>query len=195
MMWLNRTFALLFILICQQSLAFDLRSEISEQKNRLGVLFETSSFKLTEGEIKGAGGRIEFSHAFNSKLSMDLGLATALNNENSVQSTFTGFSGYGFYSLFTDCCGKQRNMTLNGHSILTESDNQPQVFQVGIGLEQFFLNGSRGVYSFSGPGIAANYQITLWSVCFKASARYTEMETQQTKVKATLFGLGVMFPL
>jgi hypothetical protein len=126
---------------------------------------------------------------------MDLGLATALNGETTVQSTFTGFSGYGFYSLFSDCCGKQRTTSLNGYTLLNEADNQPQVLQVGLGLEQFFLNGSRGVYSFSGPGVAANYQVTLWSVCFKASARYTEMETQQTKVKATLFGLGIMFPL
>lgn len=175
--------------------AYDLRTQLFEQKNRLSVSLETSSFRLDEGEINGTGGRIDFSHSFSKKWSMDLSLSTALNGQGSLQSAFTGFSGYAYFNLFSDCCGQERTTLLNGHTLVNEVDSQPQSFQIGLGLEQFLLNGSRGVYSFSGPGVGTNYQVNIGSFRLKVSGRYSEMETPQSKVKAMLIGVGLVFPM
>jgi len=172
--------------------SYDLRSQVETQNNMLAVSGEMSSFKLETGSISGTGIRVDFSHSFSPKLGIELFLSTALGQES---SSFTGFGGYAFYNLLTECCDQNRILYVDGVPAVSENLKMKHLFQVGVGVNQFLLNGSKGVYSSSGPGLGANYLFQLYRFQIKASARLSEMISNNNKVQGTFLSLGVAFPL
>lgn len=175
--------------------AMDMRLDETQNRSFLSASGEYSQFNLDEGagKIAGSGLKIDFTHAFSEKTSLEMYLASALNTSGG--SSFTGLGGYMFYNIFGNCCVSQRVVYIDGKPLISESSRKGQSLQVGAGLDQFFLNGSKSVYSSSGVGVAAVYQFALFNYNFKAEARQSQMTAGKTKIQGSFFSLGLTFAL
>lgn len=175
--------------------ALDLRSQLNSQSNLLTAAGEMSTFTLDEGKIEGQGAKIDFYHSTSSKVGVELFVSSALSGGQSVSSSFTGLGGYALYNVLTECCAQTRTAMLNGVPVVTDAQPANHLFQVGLGLNQYFLNGSRGVYSLSGPGFAANYLFRVYGWQLKSSIRTAQLVSNQTKVQGVSLSIGLVFPL
>lgn len=184
-----------FFLLLLSSLAqaWDVKTSLSEQRNSLSISGEMSQFTTDGGSISGQGLRLDLAHAFQKSWSAEIFLSTAMGAAGA--SSFTGYGGYAFYDLYST--GKSRNQetSIDGIPLIRESQDQEQLLQLGAGINQYLLNGSRGVYSSSGPGAAANYLFRLFKYNFKTSVRYSSLVSNNTSVQAISFSLGMVFPL
>lgn len=194
-MRLHSLIVTLLTLVSATCFGYDLKSQVESQSNLLGISGEMSSFQLDEGRIVGTGIRLDFAHSFSPKWGIDLFLSTALGNEQGVSASFTGFGGYAFYNLFSECCDQNRALLVDGVPVVSESQELKHLFQIGLGINQFLLNGSKGVYSSSGLGFGVNYYFRVMRFHLKASARQAQMISNENKVQGTFLGLGIVFPL
>lgn len=188
--------ALLFFFVLQlgfQAKAWDLRTSLDQQENSLAISGEISQFSLSGGSISGQGIRLDFNHSFQQNYSAEVFLSTALSSTGA--SSFTGYGGYGFYDLWATGHARHQVTAIDGIPVLQESEEQTQVFQVGLGISQYLLNGSKGVYSSSGFGAAANYIFRLSKYNIKASGRYSSLISNNTSVQAVSLSIGIAFPL
>lgn len=186
-------FASLSLSLCAH--AYDVRTVVNENKSSLAVSGEMSQFTLDEGSISGTGVKVDFSHGFTKDIALELYLSTAIGGGSSVSASFTGLGGYALYNLLGTCCQENRTISVDGTTVVKETMAQKHLLQVGIGLDQILLNGSKGVYSTSGLGIGGNYQFNVWDFKVKISARMAQMTANKEKVQATFFGAGLVFPL
>jgi len=165
------------------------------KKSFLGISGEFAQFKLDGAAISGSGLKVDFSHAIQDKYSLDIYLSSAVNSAGNVQVSFTGLGGYAFYNIFGNCCQENRVIYIDGKPLVTENVEKESSLQVGIGLDQYFLNGTKTVYSTSGLGIAANYQFKMFQHNFKIEVRHSQMATGQNKITGDFFSLGMIFSL
>lgn len=189
---------LLSFLVLLQFLAFsagavDLRTDQSRTKSFLTASGEFSQFTLEEGSIAGSGLKVDFTNAFTDKLALEIFLSSGLNTSGGA--SFTGLGGYTYYNLLGECCATVRTVLVDGRPTVTETSIRGQNLQVGLGLDQYFLNGSKSVYSASGLGFAAVYQFALFKYNFKAEARHSMMNAGQNKIQGNFVSFGVVFAL
>jgi hypothetical protein len=165
-----------------------------EQKNSLSISGEVSELSTADGSVSGQGLRLDLSHSFQKNWSAEVFLSSAMASNGA--SSFTGYGGYAFYDLYSKG-GRSRvqETSVDGVTLIRETEDQSQLFQIGAGINQYLLNGSRGVYSSSGPGAAANYLFRMFKYNFKASARYSSLISNNTSVQAMSVSLGMIFPL
>lgn len=189
---LRKSVLLLLLFFSPVASALDLRATTSAQDNLLAFSAETASIQVKDGSLQGNGVRVEFSHAVTPKWVLETFLSTALSG---TSSSFTGFGGYVTYSLFSSCCQQDRKILVDNTTVIDEYRGQNHVFQVGAGLNQYFLNGSAGVYSSSGPGVELNYLFHWSKWQFKASARMAQMTISQSAAQGTFLTFGLVFPL
>jgi hypothetical protein len=186
-------FVLLILLSASFCRAWDVRTALSEQRNSLSISGEMSQFKTDGGSISGQGLRLDLAHSFQKNWSAEIFLSTAMGAAGA--SSFTGYGGYALYDLYSTGRARIQDTTVDGLPLIHESQDQEQLLQVGAGINQFLLNGSRGVYSSSGPGAAANYLFRMFKYNFKTSVRYSSLISNNTSVQAISFSLGMIFPL
>lgn len=175
------------------AVAMDLHLEQERSKSFLTASAEFSQFTLEEGSIGGSGLKVDFNNSFTDKISLEIYLASAINTTGG--SSFTGLGGYTYYNLYGDCCLSRRRVLLDGRPMMTETTNKGSNLQVGVGLDQFFLNGSKSVYSASGLGLSAIYQFALFKYNFKAEGRHSQMTAGENKIQGTFFSFGLVFAL
>jgi|GEM_PF-2648149 len=176
-----------------QAKAWDLRTSQEQDENSLAISGEMSQFALSGGSISGEGVRLDFNHSFQQNFSAEVFLSTALNT--TAASSFTGFGGYALYNLFGTGLAKQQATSLDGVPLIRESEEQASIVQVGLGLNQYLLNGSKGVYSSSGVGVVGNYIFKAFKYNLKASAKYSALVSDNTAVQGLFLSLGIVFPL
>jgi len=190
----TRLFVLLLLLVISPySFAMDMHLEQDRTKSFISISGEFSQFKLEEGLIAGPSLKVDFNSAFSERFSIELYLASAMSASGG--SSFTGIGGYAYYNIFGDCCAAYRRVSIDGKPMISETAEKAQNLQLGFGVDQFFLNGSRSVYSASGLGFGALYQFSLFKYDFKAEARHSQMSAGQNKIQGNFFSLGMVFGL
>lgn len=179
--------------LCSGAWGMDLRLEQAQTKSFLTASGEVSRFTLEEGSLSGSGLKVDLINSVSDKVSLQVYLASALNTAGGA--SFTGLGGYVFYNILGECCLSVRTVFVDGRPMVTETSTRGHNLQVGVGLDQFFLNGSKSVYSASGLGLSALYQFTLFKYNFKAEVRQSQMTAGQNKIQGTFMGLGMVFSL
>jgi len=185
----------LFALLQASSVAqaMDMRTELSQTKSFLTASGEAAQFTLEEGSLSGSGLKVDFTNSFSEKVALEVYLSSAINTAGG--SSFTGLGGYTFYNIWGECCATVRTVSIDGKPMLTETSVRGQNLQVGLGLDQFFLNGSKSVYSASGLGLSVIYQFALYKYNFKAEARHSQMNAGTNKIQGNFVSFGVVFAL
>lgn len=192
---------LFYILICLApafaSAASDLdyRTEQSEVKSFISFGLENSQFDVNNAKITGFGGKLDFSHYINEKVNFQIFISSAINQQNSVSSSFTGLGGYVYYSVLGACCQTKKFTSVAGTPVITESRPQENILNIGIGIDQYMLYGTSSVYPASGLGYSVNYLFDLFGFRFKAEARMNNLSIGATQVKGMSFGAGIILPL
>ncbi|MBS1970342.1 MAG: hypothetical protein JSU04_08535 [Bdellovibrionales bacterium] len=186
--------ALLFSqLVCVSALAMDMRTDLSKTKSFLTASGEAAQFTLDEGQIAGSGLKVDFTNSFSDKIALEVYLASAINTAGGA--SFTGIGGYTYYNVLGECCATVRTVAVDGKPMVTETSLRGQNLQIGLGLDQYFLNGSKSVYSASGLGLSVVYQFPLFNYNFKTEARHSQMTAGQNKIQGNFFSFGVVFAL
>ena len=122
-------------------------------------------------------------------------MSTALSAEGQVSTSFTGLGAYFNFVAYGDCCNKIKTVFVNGALSTTETTKSSARVLLGVGLDQYLLNGNRNVYSTSGPGVSASYYFPIWRFLGKLSAKFSQMITDEENVSGSFIGLGLVFDL
>jgi hypothetical protein len=177
-----------------QAAELNMKTEKTVQNNSLSAAFEMATFTFEGESVGGSGIKLDYGHHFEAPLEMNLSLFTAING-SSNQVSFSGLGGSLYYDVFGICCSSTTSTYLGSEKIIVEKTKPTNSLQVGIGLDQFYLNGSKSVYSSSGFNVGAAYKFTMFDYNLKAAARYSMMGTDKQKIQAYFLSLGIVFPL
>lgn len=173
-----------------------IRTHMVEQKGQISAGYETTEFSTGEGTISGSGLRMAYNHWFTSSYAVEFGASVAMNSQASVQSnSFTGFNLFGYYNLLGQPFSSAKQTYLSDTLISVEQQPARYSLSVGVGVSQYFLNGTRGVYSASGLGAGFIYQVRVWSAMVRASARWNQLQASSLNVDGLSFDLGFSFSL
>ncbi len=178
-----------------QAFEAQFRTEEKKQVQFLGVSLERGVFKVDEDLITGAGLKLDFSRHFEAPFKIETSLFTALNASQQSQISFSGLGVAMYYDLWGRATGAIKNTFLNDRRISEEIAPIQNSLQIGLGVDQFYLNGNKTVYSSSGLSLGLSYTFNLFNYLFKASTRVSQMTANKEKVNATFFSLGIVFPL
>lgn len=172
-----------------------LRTDDTVTGNQISLGFNSSTLTAEGGTIQGSGIKVDFTHYFASKLSMELNLAAAFSMDSKIQNSFTGLGGIVYYTLTGQCFETRSNVYVNEMLIASEATTQSRCFRVGGGLQQYFLNGSKNIYSGSGLGVSAAYHFNLWDYNFKATGGYSMISAGKTQLGNINLGISFIFSL
>lgn len=187
-------FIILFAGLNLQAADLNMKTEKTVQNNSLSAAAEMATFMFEGESVGGSGFKLEYGHHFESPLELNLSLFTAINGSKN-QVSFSGLGGSLYYDVFGTCCSSETTTFLGSEKIIVEKTKPTNSLQVGVGIDQFYLNGSKAVYSSSGFNVGAAYKFTMFDYNFKAAARYSMLGTDKQKIQAYFFSLGVVFPL
>lgn len=186
---------ILFSVCCVQAAEYSLSQASDSKKSFLTASYENSSFKLTDGEIKGAGVKIDFAYFFAQKINLEMALSTALNAQSTGQASFTGIEGYLYYTVWGESYDTLRTVSLNQQTVFVDRNQKINSLQIGAGVDQYLLNGSKSVYSASGLGAGVVYRFNLFNYNFKAGVRSSTMTAGAQKMQGLFYSLGLVFTL
>jgi hypothetical protein len=165
----------------------------STQRSHISVTGEMAHFKLGEASLDTQGAQIQYSYSLYDKLRLEAFVSTAFGGGSDLSTSFFGFGGYAMYSLWGDCCQVKKSINLNSRSIVVEEASDTMSVLVGAGLDEYLLNGSKGVYSSSGVGVAASliYPYKTWSL--RVNAKQSFLTAAGQSIDAIFLGAGAAF--
>lgn len=165
----------------------------STKRSHLTVTGEMASFKLGEQSLETQGAQIQYSYSLYERLSLEAFISTAFGGASELSSSFFGFGGYGMYNIWGDCCWSKRSVMLGDRDVLTEQSSSTFSVLIGGGIDQYLLNGSKGVYSGSGLGVAASIIVPFKKWSLRLNAKQSFLAAAGQSIDATFLGAGVSF--
>lgn len=171
-----------------------LDSEQQSSKGNLTFGLEIMQLKVEGETIESTGGKIAYQRNFLSHGSSEVFLSSTLNAENGLKPGTTTLAFYGFYNIFDTFSG-YRTISADGKLMLKDKYHPHQQIKLGIGIEQVFLSGSRGVYNAAGSGLQAIYERDFFSWRSYVGFRSTTLQTNELKVDGSAVNLGLIFDL
>lgn len=191
MMWLK-----IFVicgLISSQAVALSIDANIKESNTSATLSTEFSKLSAEGESITGSGLKLAFDFLLSNHLGAELFLATTLDPNSGFQTSYTSLGLFGTYNLL-DASSYTRKLQLNGQNVVIERHQAPQKLSVGLGFEQVFLSGTRGVYTASGPSIGLAYQRLLFGWNTSLGVRKTILKSNEIAVDFIALNLGVNIP-
>ena len=173
----------------------DFQTQQTDIRSFIALGLDNSTFDVNGAQIKGFGGKIDFSHYLSDKVNLQVFISSAINQQNSVASSFTGFGGYLFYSVLGSCCKSKKLTSVSGAPVISENRPQENTLNVGAGIDQYMLYGTSSVYPASGLGFSGNYIFNALNLRWKIEGRFSNLSIGSTIVKGTSFGFGVVIPM
>lgn len=196
---LKKNFFLMFAVISvmqnisAEELALTLEDKVASNQISFGL--STTSLTSNLGNIQGSGPKIDLTHFFQSKFSADLYLSTALSSDNGIKISFTNIGATAYYTLWGECYENKSNIYLKETLLVSESTIPNNCLRLGGGLKQFFLNGSKNIYSGFGLGVTAAYHFLVWDYYFKATAGYSFVSASKTQLNDASVGISFILSL
>lgn len=172
-----------------------LRSDEIVDNNQISIGLNGSIFSLDTGTIQGTGPKIDFTHYFGNKINVEFFLATALSFEAKNKIAFIGLGGVLYYTALGQCYQTRNNVYINETLIASEFNTQTNCLRVGGGLQQYFLNGTKNIYSGAGIGLNAAYHFTMWNYYFKTDTSYSVITSSKNQLNHFSISLSLIFSL
>lgn len=165
----------------------------SVQRSHLSVTAEMGVFKLGKETLETQGAQIQYAYSLFDSVRIETFVATAFSGGDDVSSSFFGFGAYGMYGVMGECCRARRSIDLNARTLVMEESAETLSLLIGAGVDQLFLNGSAGVYSSSGLGVAGSmiYPFKTWSL--RVNAKQSFLSAGGESITATFVGAGAAF--
>jgi hypothetical protein len=182
------------LLLPMQSHALEsLSMSETTQRSHLSVTGEMAHFVLGDQSLDTQGAQIQYSYSLYDNLRLEAFISTAFGGASGLSSSFFGFGGYGMYSVWGDCCQVRKSLSLNSKNLFIEQSPDTFSVLIGGGIDQYLLNGAKGVYSSSGFGLAASliYPFASWSLRFNIKQSFLTASGQT--IDATFAGAGAAF--
>ncbi|MGE5087292.1 MAG: hypothetical protein ACM3MG_13385 [Bacillota bacterium] len=165
------------------------------ERSRLSLLSQFGSMTLGGQSLTTQGIQIQYGYSVFEKLQLEGFIATALSlgNSEGLSSTFTGLGLYAFYPLLGRNIQTHKQLLLNSKSIYSEVSSSSILLLVGAGLDNYMLNGSKGIYSSTGAGVEASCLFPIWGYTGRANLKYTNLEAGGKAVEMMFADLGLSF--
>ena len=186
------TLALIFGVTAQ---AEDFQVIEKNERSRLSLLSQFGSMTLGGQSLSTQGLQIQYGYGVLNSLQLEGFIATALSSGNSsgLSSTFTGLGLYALYSIWGNNIQASKQLVLNNKSIYSEVSNASSLFLVGAGVDNYMLNGTKGIYSSTGVGVEVSCLFPIWGYTGRANLKYTNLEAGSKNVEMILGDLGLSF--
>lgn len=167
----------------------------TNERSRLSLLSQFGSMTLGGQSLSTQGLQIQYGYSVLNSLQLEGFIATALSSGSSsgLASTFTGLGMYALYSVWGNNIQSTKQVLLNSKSIYSEVSNPSSVILVGAGVDNYMLNGSKGIYSSTGAGVEVSCLFPVWGYTGRANLKYTNLEAGGKNVEMILGDLGLSF--
>lgn len=163
-----------------------------EKRGEISLAFEMAKLEVEDEEINSYGGRVSYKYHLWNKLDIDTFLASTLSNGDGLRPGSTTLGLYGMYNIF-DAENVHKAIKANGETYLSEQSQVGNQLRLGVGFEQTFLSGNKGVYSAAGPGFQVNYEHMYNTTKFFIGGRFAKLYSGDLEVKATMLNIGLFF--
>ncbi len=178
-----------------QAQDYSLKIEDGKHPSYFSAAIQGSKFTIEDGKIEGSGVQVAYNYFFQDKWSMHVDISSALGLTGSLQNSYTGINLSVDYGLIGECCQKNRNIYLNDQIIATESLGEVSYLSIGAGLDQYFLNGTKNVYSASGLAVNSKYLFSLFKLTWIVEGKFSMLVSGGHNVSSQSILLGLVFPL
>lgn len=165
------------------------------ERSRLSLLSQFGSMTLGGQSLSTQGLQIQYGYSVLNSLQLEGFIATALSSGSSsgLSSTFTGLGLYTLYSVWGSNIQASKQLVLNNKSIYSEVSNASSLILVGAGVDNYLLNGTKGIYSSTGVGVEVSCLFPFWGYTGRANLKYTNLEAGGKNVEMILGDLGLSF--
>ena len=174
---------------------FSLRKEEVIKNSFIIGSGQFSRFSTDEGSIQGSGVKASYFHVFNKQIALDIFFSTALSGSKNVSNSFTGLGAYVYYNLLGDCCDTNQKTFVDERQQILDFTQANNTLFLGAGVDQYYLNGAKTIYSASGLGLAVKYQFSLFNWRWETTGQYSLLNSGSTKLNGLMLSAGIVFPL
>ncbi|MFM6928383.1 MAG: hypothetical protein ACKOX6_07955 [Bdellovibrio sp.] len=184
--------ALIFSVTAQ---AEDFQISETTERSRLSMLFQFGSMTLGGQSLSTQGMQIQYGYSLIEQLQIEGFLATALSSGESsgLSSTFTGLGLYALYPVWGRNIQAKKQLLLNSKNIYSEVSNSSSLLLIGGGVDNYMLNGTKGIYSSTGAGVEASYLFPIWGYTGRANLKYTNLDAGGKVVELMFADVGLSF--
>lgn len=175
-------------------------NNFSVQTNQINSNFyiglETSQFTLPTGKLNGMGMGVGYEYYINQKFSADISFGQVFGSKGSssiFQSLCAAIHTGVSYSLFGYLGSSVELIQYSGNTVVRNMRSREFNIRLGIGMDQFWFNGTESVYPASGPVIyLVSDMAIVKSYWIRPFVRYSQL-TSGTGVAMTGLTGGLSF--
>lgn len=175
------------------SIGYDFKVEKEFTKSAIQLSYQMSQLKAESEQLSSTGFLLGYGYDFTPEFSVQSQFLLSL--QQSGTSTMTGFGLFGAYNFFRSSNTKSTNIKIDNRRLMTFENTLGNYLELGLGAQQFYFNGSRGVYSVSGPAIRAAYNFDLFGFNTTIGLQSASVQLAEKSTQLTTVIVGLIFPL
>jgi hypothetical protein len=184
----------LVIAICGTAQAQVLSINESIQRSRVSTTLEWTKLTLGDQDIDAQGIQLQYDYSFSNRLFFEGFVSTAMTAaDGALQSSFVGFGAYALYSFFGNCCEVHKTVSVDSRQLLKEEIPSGWLLLAGAGVDQYLLNGTKGVYSSTGFGVEVSALFPLGSYSGRVNLKSSQLTAGALSIPALFAGVGVVY--
>ncbi len=166
----------------------------SVKRSRLSTTLEWTKLTLGDQDVDAQGIQLQYNYSFSNRLFFEGFISTAMTSgEGALQSSFVGFGAYALYSFFGNCCEVQKTVSVDSRQIISEEVPSSWLLLAGVGVDQYLLNGTKGVYSSTGFGVEVSALFPVGSYTGRVNFKSSQLTAGALSVPAMFAGVGMVF--
>lgn len=164
------------------------------KRSRVSVTAEWTKLSLGNQDIDAQGIQLQYDYSFSNRIFFEGFISTSMTaTDGALQSSFVGFGGYGMYSFFGSCCEVHKSVSVDSRSVLVEEVPNSWLLLAGAGVDQYLLNGTKGVYSSTGFGLQLSALVPLGSYTGRVNFKSSQLTSGALSIPAMFLGVGLVF--
>lgn len=171
--------------------AVDLKVDREIVKSAIQLNYQMSQLKADTEQLNSSGLMFSYGYDFTKNLTFQTQFLLSLQQSGS--STMTGFGVFGIYNFFRSQNVKQTLVKIDNKRLLTIENHLGSHLEAGLGAQQFYFNGTRGVYSVSGPSARFAFNFSLFGInsLVGVQSSFVRLSEKPTQLTTVLIGLRI----
>lgn len=161
------------------------------KKTEFAVGAEFSQIQLPGLSLTGYGACLSYQFAFSERWAVKPQMSQALGSGSTY--LYTSIAGFASYALTGSYYWGHQELKVNGVTAASIQVPRTNVWSVGVGLEQIFLNGAQSVYAAPGMAVFTSYSWQWMNRQMTAGLRVGNYKSGNTEIKGTIINVSLPF--
>jgi len=178
----------------QKELESDFRQVVETKHIRLLTSLETAFFKGSSSNLIGGGIRIGVNYGLTDIYALQVALSQTFELSGSgISVLYVGFSAYFNYAISGSFNQSSHQILVDGNLVVEENTQAENLFCVGLGVEEFLLNGSTSVYPATGLAASISYEFNWGDWILTPALRAGWLKARSGTIFPIIFNIGTRF--